>query len=252
MRAHVKTQIKKIAYTVLGAVLFVAAWWIAAAVTDKALIFPTPAEALRELTVELKSALFWRSFGGSLLRALLGFAGACVLALVCAYAGKVCPPIKSILAPVVGILRSVPTMSVILLLVLWTSGDITALVVAGLVIFPVLYSGMDAALCSVPRELEDVARLYGGSKTLRFAKVYLPLGAPVFLRVAGGAASLTLKLTVAAEVLAQTRNSLGLLMQQTRLFFQIGRLMALTVVVVVAALLIEGCVYLLRRFADYE
>ncbi len=122
---------------------------------------------------------------------------------------------------------------------------------SGLVIFPVLYSGLEGALAAVPVELEETARLYGGNAWHTFAHVYLPLSAPSFLPVAGGAASLTLKLTVAAEVLAQTRNSIGMLMQQTRVYFEIGRLMALTVAVVVASLLLELIIYAVRKAVAY-
>lgn len=246
-----RQQAKNILYTLLGAGSVVAIWWIAAAVYRKPLLFPTPSETLRELWRELGSAFFWRGFAGSLLRSVLGFAGACLLALLCAYLGKICTPVRSVLTPVIGILRSVPTMSVILLLVLWTSNTVTPLLVAGLVIFPALYSGLDAALSSIPSELDETARLYGGNKLYRVFTVYMPMSAPAFLRVAGGAASLTLKLTVAAEVLAQTRDSIGMMMQQSRLYFQIGRLMALTVVVVLAGLAIEGIVALVRRAIEY-
>lgn len=250
-----KDQLKKIAYTVLGAALFVLVWWVAAAAYKKPLLLPTPIEALREMGAELfgkeRRALFWRSFGFSLLRSFVGFSVACLLALACAFASKACKPIRYILSPFIGIVRSLPTMSVILLFVLWLGSRQTPLWVAGLVIFPVLYSGMSGALSAVDRELEETARLYAGKKTYTFFRVYLPLSAPAFLHTAGGAASLTLKLTVAAEVLAQTRNSIGMLMQQTRIYFQIGRLMALTVSVVVASLCIELLVYAVRKAVEY-
>ena len=78
------------------------------------------------------------------------------------------------------------------------------------------------------------------------------MSAPPFLKVAGGAASLSLKLTVAAEVLAQTADSIGFMMQQTRIVFDIGKLMALTVAVVVAALALEFAVYLVRKLFEYD
>ena len=252
MRTRGHSGIIGAVYTFVGALLIVAVWWIAAAAYGKPIIFPTPAEAVRTLFEEFASAYFWRAFGGSLLRSVIGFSAAAVLAVALVFLGKACPPIRKILAPVVGVLRSIPTMSVILLLVLWTSGNSAPVIVAGLVIFPVLYSGMDAALCSMPRELEETARLYADKPLYKFAKVYVPYAAPSFLTVAGGAASLTLKLTVAAEVLANTRYSLGFIMQQTRIYFEIGRLMALTVVVVVTALLLEFFVYLLRVAVDYN
>ena len=135
---------------------------------------------------------------------------------------------------------------------IWTSGFLTPVIISGLVIFPVLYSGIDAALCSVPRELEETARLYAKSSVYKFFRIYLPMSAPPCLKVAGGAASLSLKLTVAAEVLAQTADSIGFMMQQTRIVFDIGKLMALTVAVVVAALALEFAVYLVRRLFEYD
>ena len=250
--AFARKKLREVAYVVLGAVLFIAAWWIGAAAYGKALIFPTPVEAVKTLGDELTSGLFWRGFAGSLGRSLLSFCTAVSAALLSAWAAQAWRPLRRILTPIVGILRSVPTMSVILLLVLWTNGDVTPVVVAGLVIFPVLYSGIDAPLCALPAELRETAKLYGGGATHTFFRVELPLSAPAFLRVAGGAAGLTLKLTVAAEVLAQTRDSLGLFMQQTRIYFQVGRLMALTVAVVIAALALEFIVYLVRRAVEYD
>lgn len=244
--------VKNVIYTVAGAALFVAAWCVASAVYGKETIFPSPAVALERLAQELASAYFWRGFALTLLRSVMGFLCACVLALLCAFAGKAFSPLRNVLAPVVGILRSLPTMSVILFLVIWTSGFLTPVIISGLVIFPVLYSGIDAALCSVPRELEETARLYAKSSVYKFFRIYLPMSAPPFLKVAGGAASLSLKLTVAAEVLAQTADSIGFMMQQTRIVFDIGKLMALTVAVVVAALALEFAVYLVRRLFEYD
>jgi NitT/TauT family transport system permease protein len=244
--------VKNVIYTVAGAALFVAVWCVASAVYGKETIFPSPAVALERLAQELASAYFWRGFALTLLRSVMGFLCACVLALLCAFAGKAFSPLRNVLAPVVGILRSLPTMSVILFLVIWTSGFLTPVIISGLVIFPVLYSGIDAALCSVPRELEETARLYAKSSVYKFFRIYLPMSAPPFLKVAGGAASLSLKLTVAAEVLAQTADSIGFMMQQTRIVFDIGKLMALTVAVVVAALALEFAVYLVRRLFEYD
>lgn len=244
--------VKNVIYTVAGAALFVAAWCVVSAVYGKETIFPSPAVALERLAQELASAYFWRGFALTLLRSVMGFLCACVLALLCAFAGKAFSPLRNVLAPVVGILRSLPTMSVILFLVIWTSGFLTPVIISGLVIFPVLYSGIDAALCSIPRELEETSRLYAKSSVYKFFRIYLPMSAPPFLKVAGGAASLSLKLTVAAEVLAQTADSIGFMMQQTRIVFDIGKLMALTVAVVVAALALEFAVYLVRRLFEYD
>lgn len=248
-----REQVKKFAYTLLGAAIIAIVWQIAAAAYAKPLLLPAPKAAFRALGRELTSALFWRSFGFSLFRSLCSSACACVLAIVCAFLGKAFAPVRYVLSPVVGVLRAVPTMSVILLLVIWIGGNGTPLIVSGLVIFPVLYSGVWGALSGIDAELTETARLYAGRPVYTFFRVYLPMSAPAFLHTAGGAASLTLKLTVAAEVLAPpTHDGIGTLMQQARIYFQGGRLMALTVAVIAASLLIEFCAYALRKAIDYR
>ena len=246
-----RKRIADILYTVAGAALIVAVWYISAAASGDRLLFPTPADAVQGLFACLRARWFWRAFFGSFFRAVIAFCISLGVAGLLAFLGKVCAPVRRILAPVVGTVRSVPTMSVILILVLLLGGDYTPVVVAGLVVFPVLYSGLLSAAAAIPQELDETARLYAPSKSYRFFKVTLPLLMPSFSLTASGALGLTLKLTVAAEVLAQTRQSIGLLMQQSRLTFDTGRLMALTLAVIAASLLSEGAVWCLRKLCGW-
>ena len=237
-------------WVALGVCIFIGAWWALAAAADNSIIFPSPWECFGDLWQTLCSGQFWRSFWGSFLRSTIGFAVSVVAAVLFGYLGKVCKPIKLVLAPVVGILRSLPTMSVILLFVLWLGGELTPLMVSGLVIFPTLYGGLDASLCSIPPELEETAKLYAGKRWYTVTRVYAPLSAKPFVKIMGGGASLSLKLTVAAEVLAQTRNSLGLIMQETKIYFEMGRLVAVTAITVVASLIIELVFYIIYRIIE--
>ena len=246
-----RKRVTDILYTVLGAALIVAVWFCCAAASGDRILFPTPADTLRAVFVCLRAAWFWRAFCKSVLRALIAFFVSLVAAGGLAFLGKVCAPVRRVLAPIVGTVRSVPTMSVILILVLLLGGETTPVVVAGLVVFPVLYSGLWAAVASIPKELDETALLYAPSRSYRFFKVTLPLLMPSFSLTASGALGLTLKLTVAAEVLAQTRRSVGLLMQQSRLTFDMGRLMALTIAVIGASLAFEGIVWLVRKLCGW-
>jgi len=79
-------------------------------------------------------------------------------------------------------------------------------------------------------------------------------GSPAASRSAAGALSLTVKLMVAAEVLANTAGSLGAMMQTARIYFETAELMALTVATVLVSLLLEGVVYALLKltFSDWK
>ena len=141
--------VKNVIYTVAGAALFVAVWCVASAVYGKETIFPSPAVALERLAQELASAYFWRGQGF--------------------FAAKERARARSGHTPFASHHERY------FFLVIWTSGFLTPVIISGLVIFPVLYSGIDAALCSVPRELEETARLYAKSSVYKFFRIYLPI-----------------------------------------------------------------------------
>ena len=70
---------------------------------------------------------------------------------------------------------------------------------------------------------------------------------PSAVKLAGAGLALTLKLMVAAEVLAQTANSLGGLMNLAKTYLETAELLALLLVTVAAGLLFEGAAKLISR-----
>ena len=68
----------------------------------------------------------------------------------------------------------------------------------------------------------------------------LPLAAPVLLRQAGGIFSLGLKVVISGEVLASTYRSLGGMMQEAKMYLEMPRLMALTLIVLLLGFVLEG------------
>ena len=80
--------------------------------------------------------------------------------------------------------------------------------------------------------------------------IYLPLSAPYVLKEAGGALSFSVKLVVSAEVLANTWQSLGGMMQETKVYNEIPQLFALVAVSFLAGLVLEFAVSLLAEAAE--
>ena len=108
--------IGNIAYPVIGAGVFLLVWFVAAEITDMEIILPAPSRAFEEFFTLLGTKDFYVAVGGTLARALESFALAFVCAVLLAVAGYLLPPVSKILAPIVTVLRSVPTMSIIPLL----------------------------------------------------------------------------------------------------------------------------------------
>lgn len=188
----------------------------------------------------LTEGVFWRAFGFTLLRTLISFLCSFVIGIALAALASLHSAVRSFLAPVISVLRTVPTMAVILILVLWTNRTIAPALVSVLVLLPAVYAASLAGIDEVRQEYGELAKSFKVSSGRRIFKMYLPLAAPSVLAQAGSVFSMGLKIVVSGEVLSQTLRSLGYLMQEAQLYLQMPRLLALTVVAVVLGFVLEG------------
>ena len=192
----------------------------------------------------LLSGGFWAALGNTLLRTLLALGISFVLALIFALISYLLPPFNSFFTPVVSALRSLPTLAVLLILLVWWGAGDAPVAVAFLSLFPMLYVSVLSALSGVDKDLIEMSRVYNVPLSKRIWELYLPAAAPYVLRETGAALSFSLKLVVSAEVLAYTFPSMGNLMQEARLY-DIAQLFALVGVTFVLGLLLEGLAALL-------
>ena len=166
----------------------------------------------------------------------ISFFGAAVLAT----AAYLLPSLGHFLSPLVSAMRSLPTMAVILIILVWTTPVQAPVAVAFLALFPLLYSGIFSALKQVDGKLVEMSKIYRVPIRKQIFGLYLPSAAPYVLREAAAALSFSLKLTVSAEVLANTYQSIGGMMQEAKIYVEVPALFALTALVVIAGFLLEG------------
>ncbi len=238
---------KNLLFSVLAIAAMWLLWLVAYAIVGNDYLLPSFWEMCRELGRQLSDAAFWRAFGGTLLRTLTAFALAFVLAIFLASCASLSDMVRAFLAPIVSVLRTVPTMAIILILLLWTSHAAAPVLVSLLVLLPAQYAAMLASLDEVKGNYGLLCRAFKVNAARKIFKLYLPLAAPSVLAQVGPILSMGLKITVSGEVLAQTFQSLGGAMQDAQLSLEIPTLFALTVLVVLLGFLLEGLCLLVSK-----
>lgn len=234
-----KVLLKNLIQTAVAIGLLLLTWLIAYLCVGNPLLIPAPWESGKEFGVLLSSGGFWRGFFSTVLRVILAFGLSFVLAVVFAVIAYLYPTFNGIFTPVVSAMRSLPVLAIVLILLSVLGAGATPIAVAFLSLFPMLYTGVLAALSGIDKHLIEVSRVYGASRFGRIWRVYLPLSSPYVLREAGGALSFALKLVVSAEVVAVTARSLGGMMQEARVYAEIPQLFALVMLVFVVGLILE-------------
>lgn len=196
----------------------------------------TPFITIETMIKVLGEGQFWRSFGFTLLRALVAFILSFVLALVFAVVASWYDVVKRILAPIMTALRSIPTMAIVLIFILTVSPNTTTVLVGMIVLFPTFYSALLPSAAGVSKDLVEICLVAGANRLQRLKYVYLPAMAPAIAENGISGFSLALKLIVSAEVLSQTARSIGMMMQTAKAYLDIERLLALTMIVVIVCI----------------
>lgn len=248
-----KKLILKTAWQTLAAIVFLAVVWMVAyfAIANELLV-PSLFDSLQEMGELLISGAFWTGLSKSLLRALCAFSISFLFALIFAVIAYMVPSLEAIFAPIVSALRSLPVLAVLLILLSFLKAGVAPVAVAFLSLFPMLYVGILAALTGIDREVIEISRLHGASAFTRIFRIYLPLSAPYILRESGAALSFSLKLVVSAEVLANTAQSLGGMMQEAKIYAELPQLFALVCVTFLLGLMLELSVSLLANAVEKQ
>lgn len=245
-RQRLKSAALNVIYPLAALALVLGIWAIAAKVKNKPLILPMPDRALRDFFQLFAQSGFWSSVGGTLWRTAVCFLIAFATAFLFAAAGGVFKPIAKILSPVVSILRAAPTMAVILIAMIWLNKESVPVLIGFLVAFPLLYQSIYTAIIGVDKNLVEMTKVYKVSAIDRVLHLYVPEIAPAVFDVSKSTLSLTLKVVIAAEVLAYTKSSIGLAMQGANSVPDISLLLAWTIMAIVMSFILEGIVSLLK------
>lgn len=239
LKEFFKKRIFNIVCSAAAIILMWLVWIVAYFAVANDLLIPSFGDTVISFFGLLTDTTFWTGFAFTLLRTaeafLISFALAVALAVI-SVCGKAA---AAFVAPFMVLLRTLPTLAVILILLVWTNPKVAPVIVTVLVIFPAVYSQIMAAVGGIDGDVKEMLMIYRVKKSVRIFKVYLPLVSPNVLAQSGANVSLSLKIMVSAEVLASTFRSLGGLMQNARNYVDMPRLAALTVAAVLTGLLLE-------------
>lgn len=239
MKAKTFKKYQNIFYPLITAALLLLLWYAVSAIVNKPIILPAPSVVLKDFFALWGEGVFWKSVLGSLWRAVRSFFYAVVFAAILSVIASFSVVFRKLFDPLVTVLRSVPTMSIILLALIWLSAASSPVLIAFLITFPTLYGVFLSALDGVDKDLIEMSNVYKVGKRDMVKDLYLPSVLPAAMDGMRSMVSLSLKVTIASEVMAQTRLSMGAYMQQSMIYFETAKLLAWTLAAIVFSYLLE-------------
>lgn len=249
MKAKANEKVLKIFTAMLPLVtiaVLLVIWAVSARAIGIEIILPTVSASFKEFFLLLGTTDFYIALGSTILRAVIAFALSFVTASICVLLSKKFKVARRLLSPLLFLAKITPSMSVILLVVIWFKSFYAPIVVAFVVVFPLHYSQLLSGVNGVSNDLKDMAKVFKADNRQLF-KMYKAELLPSFLDTVSSSLALSLKITISAEVISFTQKSIGINIQNANLALDTASLIAWTIAAILIGCIVELCFWLIKR-----
>ena len=229
-------------------ILFLLALWkILSFWVDAAIIIPAPEETLKTCFRLILQPGFPTKIWHTVARSLGGFFIALFSALGLGIIAGTYKPVYNLFKPLVSITKATPTMSIILLALIWLHTEIAPILVGFLVIFPLLYTNIVEGIRTVDIKLLEMAGIYRVKKRRIISEIYLPSLSSYLTAGVATAMGLNLKVVIAAEVLSQPRDCIGTSLYMEQINLNTAGVFAWTIIAILISSSFDYSLNLLRK-----
>ncbi|UXN03605.1 ABC transporter permease [Bartonella sp. HY406] len=233
-----------------GFFCFLAFWQLAHELYGS-FVLPSPQETFLSLLALIKQDGFvdaakltaWRSLYGFLCAALIGTLGG----LLCGYSFAA----MRLMRPIITILLGVPPIGWIVLAIIWfeASGGSVIMIIA-VASFPLIFMSSAQGIATRDRNLDAMARAFGIGWFKRLRTISLPQMVAHVMPAWSLSAGSAWKVAVMAELLSYS-GGLGGILAQARTSFDVPKVTAVIMVVVIFALITEfGIIHPIRELLE--
>ena len=204
------------------------------------LVFPDVGEILRAFVRMLGEEKTWRQIGVTLLHLAEALAASAVIGTALGIAQGRNAFVRSLLKPLMILLRSVPMIVMTVIIMVLTKYDRVPLIASTLMLIPLISEATSEGLQRIEPELVDVYRMNSGFSLRVVFRVYLPLMAGYLRQAYINAVGMGIKLAVTTEYLVQARDSLGKAVYSSAYFNEYAEIYAYALIMVMIAIVVSA------------
>ncbi len=247
-----KRQLLNNIFPIITVIIMVVFWQLLSLAIDMEIVLPAPVVALKEFFNCFTVNVFYLSCVYTLLRAIICYLACFLFGGILAYISYKKENFKNAIKPIIGIFRSIPTMSIILLVLLWLNEDIAPIVIAFIVVFPISYSSHLSGYNSLDLGVFKMAKVYQIPNKLLYKKYVFPTFLDRVLESTVTELLLCFKIVISGEVMSETARGLGVLIKNSKLQLETGKLFAYTIVALILGFLLEIALKLIIKSVRRE
>lgn len=223
----------------LGAIVLLIIWEIVAIKINKDIYLPRIEDVLISMLEIIKSPEFIKNSLSTLYRTLVSFTGALILSVILGVLSFMYPFFRNLLAPFNSIGKTIPTMILVLLALIWFDKDKAPFIVGFAIVFPILYEGIFNSLKDIDKKILDMCKIYKVSQKEKIKKIYIPVIKFYIMSILISTFSLAFKVVIAGEVHGQPKYGIGTAVQIEKVNFNTVGIFAWIVIIAFISILFE-------------
>lgn len=220
---------KKYLISFLVIFLSIIGLWIVSKWIDNPFILPDPVLVLKAMIEQTQEFAFYYSIALTLVRVTLAILISFCFGVLLALAALCFKGWKKMIDPVLTLVRSIPNITLLILLLFWLKRERSIFWLLFLVLFPIVYQNFMEEFEVISTKWHKIFALYPQPKFYLVKKVYLPMCRATCLSSLISITTLGFKVVVMAEVLAQVPFGIGHEMQIAKLNVDLADLIAWTI-----------------------
>ncbi len=238
---------KKYISGIQAAFVLLILWIILYLWIDHALIMPSPLDVLNGLTKIISTPIWLRALTSTIGRLILILGIAAITGVIFGVYSGFHPKTSFLIAPYITILRTIPVISIIVILLIMLGYQLAPFAITWLMIFPIIYQASLEGVRHLDLELIDVYHLEKTDLWLGIKLVYYPMLKKNIILSFMQSFSLGIKVLIMAEYLAQTPNSIGNALYLARVNLNYDLVFAWTIMLIIIAF---GLEYAIKKMSE--
>ena len=197
-------------YLIISYICFVILWQFIAVMINNDIYLPRIEQIVDAGRNIIKGKDFFITIMSSFARTGLSYLIALISATILGVLSVTCPFFEYMLKPLNSIIRTIPTLVLIVLALVWFDKDMAPFIVGFAVVFPIIYEGIRNSIIKFDNKIMDMTEIYEVSRKDKITKIYFPLVKFYIMNIFVSTFSLTFKVVIAGEVHGQPKYGIAL------------------------------------------
>ena len=224
---------------IISCILILIIWQLVAIKINNEIYLPRLENVISSIREIFKSEDFVINILSSFYRSILSFVIAYLLATILGVLSLIYPIFKSFLKPINSVGKTIPTMVLVVLSLIWFDKDKAPYIVGISIGFPILYEGVVNSITNIDKKLIEMCEIYNVSVGKKIKKIYLPSIKFYTLGILMSTFSLAFKVVIAGEVHGQPKYGIGSAIQLEKMNFNTNAIFDWIIIISIISIVFE-------------